>query len=137
MDQTLSEQEFRQTVEDVNALVAELTAAGGTFVFGGGLNPLQPSTVLRSVHGKVVTTDGPFAETKEQLGGFWIIEVGDYEAACEWGDKLAVACRHPVEVSTFEEDDSTVDSLFEHAVAMGLAQDLLHQPTPLDGKGTA
>lgn len=119
-DQVLSEDEFRQTCEDVPALVDELAAAGGTFVFGGGLNPLIPSTVLRSVGGKVVTTDGPFAETKEQLGGLWIIDVGDLEAARAWGEKLAAACRHTVEVSTFEDEDSTVEELFEHAVELGL-----------------
>lgn len=119
-DEVVSEKEFRQTCEDVPALVEELAAAGGTFVFGGGLNPLMPSTIIRSVDGKIVTTDGPFAETKEQLGGFWIIEVDDLDAAREWGAKLAVACRHTVEVSTFEDEDSTVEALFEHAVEMGL-----------------
>jgi hypothetical protein len=119
-DTVLSEEEFRQTCEDVGVLVDKLTASGGTFVFGGGLNSLLGSTVLRSVDGKIVTTDGPFAETKEQLGGFWIIEVDDIDAAREWGAQLALACRHTVEVATFEEDDSTVEQLFEHAVEAGL-----------------
>jgi hypothetical protein len=118
--EVLSEEEFRQTCEDVGGLVDELTAAGGTLVFGGGLNPLMPSTVIRSANGKIVTTDGPFAETKEQLGGFWIIEVGDLDAACEWGARLAAACRRTVEVGTFEEEDSTIEQLFAHAVELGL-----------------
>jgi hypothetical protein len=113
-DKPLSEEEFQQSYVAVNALADELTAAGG-LVFGGGLNP-SPPTVLRSVNGKVVTTDGPFAETKEQLGGFWIIEVDDLDAAREWGGKLTLACRRPVEVRTFEDDDATVEELFEHAV---------------------
>jgi Uncharacterized protein conserved in bacteria len=61
-----------------------------------------------------VTTDGPFVETKEHLGGFWIIEADDLDAAREWGAKLAVACQRPIEVSTFEHDDATVQELFEH-----------------------
>lgn len=119
-DQALSEEEFRQTVVDVNAIVDELNGEGGTFVFGGGLNLSLPSTVVRSVDGEVVTTDGPFAETKEQLGGFWIINVDDFDTACKWGGRLATACRHTIEVSTPEDDDSTVEELFEHAVEMGL-----------------
>jgi hypothetical protein len=108
----LSEEEFQQSYEDVNALADELRAAGG-LVFGGGLNQ-STSTVVRSVDGKLVTTDGPFAETKEHLGGFWIIEVGDLNAAREWAAKLTVACRNPVEVAAFEDDDATVQELFEH-----------------------
>ncbi|HEV2360788.1 MAG TPA: YciI family protein [Acidimicrobiales bacterium] len=119
-DPAISEREFRQTVEDVGALVDELAASGGTFVFGGGLNQLLPSTVIRSVDGAVVTTDGPFAESKEQLGGFWIIDVDDFETARGWGTKFAAATRHTVEVATFERDDSTVDELLGHAIEGGM-----------------
>jgi hypothetical protein len=111
-DKPLSEEEFQQSYDDVNALADELTAAGG-LVFGGGLNHSTP-TVLRSADGKIVTTDGPFAETKEHLGGFWIVEAGDLDAALEWAAKLTVACRRPVEVRTFEDDDATVEELFQH-----------------------
>ena len=111
-DRPLSEKEFQQSYVDVNAVADELKATGG-LVFAGGLNHATP-TVLRSVDGKVVTTDGPFAETKEQLGGFWIIKVDDVDAAREWAAKLTVACRRPIEVSTFEDDDATVEELFSH-----------------------
>jgi len=111
-DRVLSEEEFQQSYLDVNALADELTAAGG-LVFGGGLDP-SPPTVVRSVNGKIVTTDGPFAETKEQIGGFWIIEADGLDAAREWAAKLTAACRRPIEVRTFEHDDATVDELFEH-----------------------
>jgi hypothetical protein len=111
-DRPLSEDEFQQSYRDVNALADELTAAGG-LVFGGGLDP-SPPTVVRSVDGKIITTDGPFAETKEQLGGFWIIEADDRDVACEWAAKLTAACRRPVEVRTFEHDDATVNELYEH-----------------------
>src|SRR6187549_2682997 len=105
-DRVLSEEEFQQSYLDVNALADELTAAGG-LVFGGGLDP-SPPTVVRSVNGKIVTTDGPFAETKEQIGGFWIIEADGLDAAREWAAKLTAACRRAIEVRTFEHDDATV-----------------------------
>ena len=111
-DRPLSEEEFQRSYEDVNALADELTAAGG-LVFGSGLNHSTP-TVVRSVDGKIVTTDGPFAETKEQIGGFWIIEADDLDAAREWAAKLTAACRRPIEVRTFEDEDATVEELFEH-----------------------
>ena len=111
-DKPLSEEEFRQSYKDVNALADELTAAG-SLVFGGGLNHATP-TVVRSIDGKIVTTDGPFAETKEHLGGFWIVEAADVDTAREWAARLAAACRRPVEVRTFESDDATVEELFEH-----------------------
>ena len=113
-DTPRSEEEFEQTYRDVNALADELAAAGG-LVFGGGLNHETP-TVVRSIDGKIVMTDGPFAETKEQLGGFWIIEADDVDAAREWGARLAAALRRTIEVSTFEQDDATVEELFEHSL---------------------
>ena len=112
-DEPLSEEEFQRSYEDVNALADELTSAGG-WVFAGGLNLSTPQTVVRSVDGVLVTTDGPFVETKEHLGGFWIIDVDDLDAARGWAAKLTAACRRPVEVSTFEEDDATVEELFGH-----------------------
>ena len=52
----------------------------------------------------VSMTDGPYAETKEQMGGFWVIEVADLDAALAWGRKCAVACEGPVEVRTFQSE---------------------------------
>jgi hypothetical protein len=109
-DEQRPEEEFRQTYEDVNVLADELNAAA-RLVFAGGLNHATP-TVLRSVDGRIVATDGPFAETKEYLGGFWIIEENDIDSARKWGAKLAVALRRPIEVSTFEDDDATVEELY-------------------------
>ena len=87
----------------------------GGLVFGGGLNP-SPPTVVRSADDKIVITAGPFAETKEQLGGFWIIDADDLDAARGWAAKLTVACRRPIEVRTFEDDDAAVQELFEHTL---------------------
>jgi hypothetical protein len=57
---------------------------------------------VRAQGGKVVTTDGPFAETKEQLGGFWVIKVADLDAALDYAGRASEACRQPVEVRPFE-----------------------------------
>ena len=59
---------------------------------------------MKVTNGGVVTTDGPFAETKEQLGGFWVIEVPDLDAALAWAAKGAAACRGPVEVRPFQDE---------------------------------
>jgi hypothetical protein len=112
-DKRLTEEEFGESYRDVNALADELTAAGG-LVFAGGLNHATP-TVVRSVDGKIITTDGPFAETKEHLGGFWIIEAENLDAAFAWAAKLTAACRRPVEVRTFEREDASVEELLEHS----------------------
>ena len=53
---------------------------------------------------RTITTDGPFAESKEQLGGFWVIQCADLDAALEWAGKASVACKSPVEVRPFQDD---------------------------------
>ena len=96
------------TTEDMEKAFAQVDAFNtevqekGLWVFGGGLQPATTATVVRTDGGKVVTTDGPFAETKEQLGGFWIIEVDDLDAALAWAAKASVACMNPVEVRPFQ-----------------------------------
>jgi hypothetical protein len=60
--------------------------------------------VLRVKDGDVLTTDGPFAEAKEQIGGFWIIRAADLDAALEWGQKATRACALPVEVRPFQDE---------------------------------
>ncbi|MGH9129290.1 MAG: YciI family protein [Acidimicrobiales bacterium] len=68
------------------------------------LHPASIATVVRSKDGQVVTTDGPFAETKEQLAGFWVIQSPDLDAALAWAAKGSEACGGPVEVRPFQED---------------------------------
>ena len=111
-DRQLSEEDFQRSYDAVNALFDEVKAAGA-WVFDGGFNPSTP-TVVRSVDGEIVTTDGPYTETKEWLGGLWVVEVDDREAALAWAAKLAAACRRPIEVRRFEDDEATVEELFEH-----------------------
>jgi len=83
---------------DIDALNDEMVAAG-VRIFVGGLAPARSARSLRAQpDGKVVITDGPYLETKEHIGGFWIIEAADLDEALAWGRKAAVACRAPVEV---------------------------------------
>ena len=88
-----SEEEIQQAYRDTDAFNAEIQASGA-WVFAGGLLPPDTATVVRAQGGKVVTTDGPFAETKEQLGGFWVIKVADLDAALDYAARASEACRH-------------------------------------------
>ncbi|HEY3956077.1 MAG TPA: YciI family protein [Streptosporangiaceae bacterium] len=98
-----SEAEMQQTYKAVDALNEEIKAAGA-WVFAGGLHPPAVATVVRAQSGQVITTDGPFAETKEQLGGFWVITAADLDAALEWAAKGSAACGGPVEVRPFQDE---------------------------------
>jgi hypothetical protein len=98
-----SEEEMQKAYKDVDTFNAELQSAGA-WVFAGGLHPPSTATVVRSTNGEVVTTDGPFAETKEQLGGFWVIKADDLDAALAWAAKGSAACRGAVEVRPFQDD---------------------------------
>ncbi len=96
------EDQVQRMYKAVDAFNAEVQSAGA-WVFAGGLHPPETATVVRSQNGQVVTTDGPFAETKEQLGGFWVIEAADLDAALAWAAKGSEACGAPVEVRPFQE----------------------------------
>lgn len=74
----------------------------GAWVFGGGLHEPSTATVVQVHDGEVLTTDGPFAEAKEQLGGFWVIAAPDLDAALALASEATVACQAPVEVRPFQ-----------------------------------
>ncbi len=74
----------------------------GVWVFAGGLHPPTTATVLRPQGGDVLTTDGPFTEAKEHIGGFTIIKAGDLDEALDWGRRLAEATTLPIEVRPFQ-----------------------------------
>jgi hypothetical protein len=82
---------------DVRALQEEMQAAGA-WVFAAGLHPAGTATVVRAGNGDVLTTDGPFTEGKEHMGGFTIIQAPDLDAALEWGRKTSEATKLPIEV---------------------------------------
>jgi hypothetical protein len=86
---------------DIDVLNDEMVAAG-VRVFVGGLRPARDARSLRAQpDGQVVITDGPYLETKEHVGGFWVLEAVDINEALAWGRKAAIACRAPVEVRPF------------------------------------
>ena len=87
---------------DVMALQREMQSAG-VWVFSGGLHAADSATVLRHQNGDVVLTDGPFIESKEQIGGIAIVRVPDLDAALFWARKLARATTTPIEVRPFME----------------------------------
>ncbi|MDX6597050.1 MAG: hypothetical protein QOE87_937 [Gaiellales bacterium] len=98
-----SADQIERMYSDVDAVNEEIKAQGA-WVFGGGLHPANTATVVKAQDGEIVTTDGPFAETKEQLGGFWVIEARDLDAALAWAAKATVACQAPVEVRPFQDE---------------------------------
>jgi hypothetical protein len=88
-------------IDEIHALNREMIAAGAR-IFAGGLSSASSATSLRAQpNGKVLITDGPYLETKEHIGGFWILEAADLDEALAWGRKAVVACRAPVEVRPF------------------------------------
>jgi hypothetical protein len=96
-----SSTESEATVRAIDALNEELAAAR-VVVFVGGLTPVREAKSLRAQPGgKILTTDGPYLETKEHIGGFWVLELADMDEALAWGRKAAVACKAPVEVRAF------------------------------------
>jgi hypothetical protein len=76
----------------------------GHHIAAEALQSVHAATTVRVRNGQMSVTDGPFAETKEQLGGFWIIEAPDLDAALAWAAKGAAACMSPVEVRPFQEE---------------------------------
>ena len=95
------EVDMDSVMQDLDTLNQELKAAGA-WVFAGGLHPASSATVVRVKDGDVLTTDGPFTEGKEHLGGFTIVDSPDLDAALGWGRRLAAATTLPVEVRPFQ-----------------------------------
>ncbi len=90
--------ETEAMIEEIHALNREMIAAGAR-KFVAGLSPASNARSLRAQpNGEVLVTDGPYLETKEHIGGFWVLEAADLDEALAWGRKAAVACRAPVEV---------------------------------------
>jgi hypothetical protein len=99
-DPVPSDEEVQKMFAQVDTINAELQAAGA-WVFAGGLLPAESATVVRVENGVTTMTDGPFAETKERLGGFWVLQCADLDEALVWASRCAEACTAPVEVRPF------------------------------------
>ena len=90
--------ETEATIEKIHALNRELIATGAR-KFACGLSPASNAKSLRAQpDGEVLITDGPYLETKEHIGGFWILEAADMDEALAWARKGTVACRFSGEV---------------------------------------
>src|SRR5438067_10334065 len=93
-------EEMQESYKEVQALEREMKSAGA-WVFGGRLHDPDTATVVRVSGNDVLTTDGPFAESKEHLGGFYIIKAEDLDAALAWAWKVNAAVGEPIEVRPF------------------------------------
>jgi hypothetical protein len=91
-----------KVMAELEVLNAEIRAAGA-WVFAGGLHPPSTATVVRSRDGQVVMTDGPYAEGKEHLGGFTVVDAPDLDAALAWAARLAEITTLPIEVRPFQD----------------------------------
>ena len=95
--------ELQKIYDDVD-MFNEKVRAAGAWVFAGGLLPIDAATCVDNTSGQNVVTDGPFAESKEYLGGFWIIEAPDLDAALKWAAEGSKACGGRVEVRPFQSE---------------------------------
>lgn len=98
-----SPEDMQVAFEQVDRFNTELQSTG-TWVFAGGLLPASSASVVRADGDRIVVTDGPFTESKEHIGGFWVIEAPDLDAALAWAGKATRACMEPVEVRPFQEN---------------------------------
>jgi hypothetical protein len=101
----MTDEEMQQSWKQIQVLNEELKSAGA-WVFGGALHDSDTATVVRISDGEVLTTDGPFAESKEHLGGFYIIEAEDLDAALAWASKTAAVVMKPIEVRPFRQSEA-------------------------------
>ena len=95
-----TEEEMQQAFADTDRFNDKLRESGA-WVFAGGLQPIDQATTVDGTGDKPVVTDGPYVEAKEFLGGFWIIEAPDLDAALKWAAEGSKACRGKVEVRPF------------------------------------
>jgi hypothetical protein len=93
--------DMQEVFANVDAFNAELRSSG-SWVFGGGLEPPASATVVDATGTDVLVTDGPYAEAKEQLGGFWVVEAPDLDAALAIAKRGSAACLGAVEVRPFQ-----------------------------------
>jgi len=96
----MTDEETRTSWQRISVLEGEMKSAGA-WVFSARLHDPDTATVVRMSNGEVVTTDGPFTESKDHLGGFYIIEAGDLDGALDWAAKVTEAVGHPIEVWPF------------------------------------
>src|SRR5213595_282726 len=96
----MTDDEMKESFKQIGILEAEMKSSH-SLVLSGRLHEPDTATVVRISNGEVLTTDGPFAESKEHLGGFYLIEAEDLDAALAWASKTTAAVSKPIEVRPF------------------------------------
>jgi hypothetical protein len=96
----MTDEQMRETYQRMAAIEREMNASGA-WVFSARLHGPESATVVRVTEGDVLTTDGPFAESKEHLAGFYMIDAKDLDAALGWAAKVSGAIDRPIEVRPF------------------------------------
>jgi hypothetical protein len=91
-------QRMYKAVDEFN----EKVRSAGAWVFAGGLEPIEAATTVDGTKSEPIVTDGPYVESKEYLGGFWVIEAPDLDAALTWAKEGSAACEGRVEVRPFQ-----------------------------------
>lgn len=86
---------------EIDALNEEMVAAGVRTYVGGLRPPEAVRSIRRQADGATSVTEGLYLDSAEHIGGLWVLDVADMDAALEWGQKAAVACRANVEVRPF------------------------------------
>lgn len=100
---TRTMEDYRPIFEAVDRFNEKLQA-DGAWVFAGGLQPIDVATTVDNTGDAPILTDGPFVESKEYLGGFWVIEAPDLDAALAWAKEGSKACEGKVEVRPFRDE---------------------------------
>jgi len=95
-----TDEQMQHSWRQIQALETEMKSAGA-WVFSGRLHDADTASVVRVTGGEIITTDGPFVEAKEHLGGFYIIEAADLDAALGWASKVTATISSPIEVWPF------------------------------------
>jgi hypothetical protein len=96
----MSDEQMQQMMETVGALEADMKAQGA-WVFSGRMHEPDTATVVQVQDGELLTTDGPFVEAREHLGGFYIVEAADLDAALGWAARVTETIGAPIEVWPF------------------------------------
>jgi hypothetical protein len=102
---SITPEQVQQMYADVEAFNQEVRDSGA-WVFAGGLQPIEDSTTVDGTGTEAVISDGPYAESKEYLGGFWVVAAPDLDAAIELARRGSKACQGKVEVRPFQPDEA-------------------------------
>ena len=99
----MTPEQMHEVYQQVMALQAEMKSAGA-WVFGGRLHEPATATVVRMSDGEMLATDGPFAESREHLGGFYVVDTEDLDGALGWASRTSAIIGAPIEVRPFQDD---------------------------------